>query len=269
MKQYLLLSVLLCLSQAIQAQSYPWDRNVFNHLSVGVTGGTTGFGADVAVPVCKYLQVSAGFVATPDFRLNATLDVNRTQFVDNRGTMHQLAQDKIEVNGRPSLTGGVVMLDIQPMLTSAFHLTVGAYFCGPDIVDIHNSEDGSMMEITRANRKIENWNRLYPERPQQLIGLELGDYLLTPNSKGNMCVILSSKRIRPYVGAGFGRAVPRRRLGLRVDVGCMFWGKTKMTCNGERIYPENIGGNEGKFLRRLTKMQVYPCLNFRLCGRIF
>ncbi len=253
----------------MQAQSYLWDWNVFNHLAVGVNAGSTGFGLDVAMPVCRYLQVSAGFTTMPNYKMNATLDVNRTRFVDTHGTLHQLSQDKIEVQGKPSLAGGRIMLDIQPILTSSFHLTVGAYFCGPDIVDIHAREEGALQEISQANRKIDTWNLMYSDKPQQHIGLELGNYLLTPNSKGDMCVILSGRRIRPYVGAGIGRAVPRRRIGFRVDLGCMFWGETKMTCNGKRIYPENIGGDEGNSLRLLTKMQVYPCLNFRLCGRIF
>lgn len=269
MKQILLLPALLCLSLTLSAQPYPWDKNFFNHLAVGVNAGTPGIGVDVAMPVCKYLQVSAGFAKMPEFKANVSLDISRTQFVDAFGQLLPISQNKIKVQGKPSLASGMVMLDILPVLTSAFHLTVGVYFSGPDIVDIYNSGEGALLEISEANRHIEAWNLMHPDHPQQPIGLELGDHLLTPDSEGNLCATISDRRIRPYAGVGFGRAVPRRRVGFRVDLGCMFWGKPKVSCNGERIHPEDIGGDEGKFLRHLTKMQFYPCLNFRLCGRIF
>lgn len=269
MKQFLLLPALLCLSLTLPAQPYPWDKNFFNHLAVGINAGTTGFGLDAAMPVCKYLQVRAGFAKMPEFKAKVSLDVSQTQFVDMHGQLQPIPQSKIGIQGKPSLAHGLVMLDILPILTSSFHLSVGLYFSGPDIVDIYNREEGALLDISKANRHIDVWNMLHPDRPQQPIGLELGDYLLTPDSEGNLSATISGRRLRPYAGVGFGRAVPRRRVGFRVDMGCLFWGKPKVFCNGERIHSDNLGGDEGKFLRRLTKMQIYPCLNFRLCGRIF
>ena len=72
-------------------------------------------------------------------------------------------------------------------------------------------------------------NRLNATRPDgQKIGLDLGDYLLTPDERGNVDATLKVAAFRPYLGVGFGRAVPAKhrfafnfvgsRLGSRVWV---------------------------------------------------
>lgn len=255
---------LICL--VLQAQ-HPWDTNFFNHLSVGVNAGTPGVGADVAMPVCKFIQVRAGFVKMPDFNINASLDASETQYFDASGTLQQLPEGKLKIQGKPKLANGIIMLDLLPI--SSFHITVGAYFGGGDIIEMYNREDGALSIINEANDQIAQWNAQNPGNPQKPIGLELGDYLLTPDADGNVRATFSTKKFRPYAGLGFGRAVPRKRIGFRTDIGCMFWGKPTIKCNGETISASDVGGDEGKIIRAMSKIKIYPCISFRLCGRIF
>lgn len=257
---------LICL--VLQAQ-HPWDTNFFNHLSVGVNAGTPGVGADVAMPVCKFIQVRAGFVKMPDFNINASLDASETQYFDASGTLQQLPEGKLKIQGKPKLANGMIMLDLLPIPISSFHITVGAYFGGGDIIEMYNREDGALSIINEANDQIAQWNAQNPGNPQKPIGLELGDYLLTPDADGNVRATFSTKKFRPYAGLGFGRAVPRRRIGFRTDIGCMFWGKPTIKCNGETISASDVGGDEGKIIRAMSKIKIYPCISFRLCGRIF
>lgn len=257
---------LICL--VLQAQ-HPWDTNFFNHLSVGVNAGTPGVGADVAMPVCKFIQVRAGFVKMPDFSINASLDASETQYFDASGTLQQLPEGKLKIQGKPKLANGMIMLDLLPIPISSFHITVGAYFGGGDIIEMYNREDGALSIINEANDQIAQWNAQNPGNPQKPIGLELGDYLLTPDADGNVRATFSTKKFRPYAGLGFGRAVPRKRIGFRTDIGCMFWGKPAIKCNGETISASDVGGDEGKIIRAMSKIKIYPCISFRLCGRIF
>ena len=257
---------LICL--VLQAQ-HPWDTNFFNHLSVGVNAGTPGVGADVAMPVCKFIQVRAGFVKMPDFNITASLDASETQYFDASGTLQQLPEGKLKIQGKPKLANGMIMLDLQPIPISSFHITVGAYFGGGDIIEMYNREDGALSIINEANDQIAQWNAQNPGNPQKPIGLELGDYLLTPDADGNVRATFSTKKFRPYAGLGFGRAVPRKRIGFRTDIGCMFWGKPTIKCNGETISASDVGGDEGKIIRAMSKIKIYPCISFRLCGRIF
>lgn len=257
---------LICL--ALQAQM-PWDTNFFNHLSVGVNAGTPGVGADVAMPVCKFIQVRAGFVKMPDFNINASLDASDTYYFDASGSLQQLPEGKLKIQGRPKLANGMIMLDLLPIPISSFHITVGAYFGGGEVIEMYNLEDGSLAEIYAANQEILQWNFTHPYNQQNLVGLELGDYLLTPDKDGNIRTSLSTKKFRPYAGLGFGRAVPRKRIGFRTDIGCMFWGEPTIKCNGETVSATDVGGDEGKIIRAISRIKIYPCINFRLCGRIF
>lgn len=268
MKHFTLFFALLCIASSLRAQR-PWDLNVFNHLSVGVEAGTTGIGADVAMPACKFIQVRAGFVKMPDFKVNNTLKVSGTQFTNATGELQNLYTTKLLVQGKPKLANGLLMIDVLPIPTSTFHLTVGAYFGGRTIAKIYNREEGALQEISNANAEIAQWNAQHPDRPQKPIGLELGNYLLTPDKNGNLHTRIATKWFRPYVGLGYGRAVPRKRIGFRTDMGCLFWGKPDISCNGDRLSSEGLGGDEGKLLRVLSKLKVYPCINIRLCGRIF
>ena len=267
MKHFFLSLSALFFCIALQAQ--PWDTNVFNHLSVGVSAGTTGVGADVAMPVCKFLQLRAGFSKMPEFSINSTLDVSNLQYIDASMTPQSIPFKKLKVQGKPNLTNALVMLDILPIPISSFHLTVGAYFGASDVIQLYNLEDGALADISAANAQIEQWNALYPDHPQQPIGLELGDYLLAPDAQGNLRATFSTKSVRPYAGVGIGRAVPRKRIGFRADVGCMFWGQPSITCNGVPLTASDIGGNGGNIIRIASKIKVYPCINIRLCGRIF
>jgi hypothetical protein len=63
--------------------------------------------------------------------------------------------------------------------------------------------------------------------------------------------------------------VPRKRIGFRTDIGCMFWGEPTIKCNGKTVSATDAGGDEGKIIRAISRIKIYPCINFRLCGRIF
>lgn len=268
MKRFALSLAISFICLALQAQQ-PWDRNFFNHLSVGVNAGTPGVGADVAMPVCKFIQVRAGFVKMPDFNINTSLDASATHYFNSSGNLQQLPEGELKIQGRPKLANGMVMLDLLPIPFSSFHITVGAYFGGSEVIEVYNRERGSLAEINAANQEISQWNAMHPDYPQDLIGLKLGDYLLTPDAEGNIRTTLSTKKFRSYAGLGFGRAVPRKRIGFRTDIGCMFWGEPTIKCNGETISASDVGGDEGKIIRAISKIKIYPCISFRLCGRIF
>lgn len=245
------------------------DLNIFNHLAVGVNAGTAGVGLDVAMPACQFVQIRAGFDAMPKFKVNTHLDLNASQYLNAAGITEYTHLDRIDVQGKPNLVNGKVLIDILPFIVNGFRVTVGAYFGAGDVVNVYNREDGVLNKINQANGKIESYNNLHPSTPQKLIGLELGDYLLTPDAQGNVKANINTKTFRPYVGIGYGRAVPKHRVGCSIDLGCMFWGKPTVDCNGVELTSENLGSNGGDIIKTISKIKVYPCLTLRLCGRIF
>ena len=74
---------------------------------------------------------------------------------------------------------------------------------------------------------------------------------------------------RPYLGLGFGRSVPHKRIGCQVDLGVQFWGTPKVYVNGERLEADKVGDDLDDILSLVSRIKVFPVLNIRLVGRIF
>lgn len=97
-------------------------------------------------------------------------------------------------------------------------------------------------------------------------GVVIGDYTIPVDKDGNVSGGLKVKGVRPYLGIGFGRPVPKKRVGFMFELGAQF-GKMK-------VYADN--GDLGQALESadddisdiLDKLTIYPVMRFRLCGRI-
>lgn len=250
----------------LSAQS---DLNIFNHLAVGVNAGTTGIGLDAAMPACHFVQIRAGFDVLPKFQVDSHLNLSSNMYTNAMGQKKIFDFDRANVQGEPHLANGKILIDILPFIVNKFRLTVGAYFGAGNVMDIYNSKDGALYDIAQANNDIEKSNRFTLNDPQKIIGLELGDYLLVPDAQGNVNVHINTKSFRPYIGIGYGRTVPRHRVGCSIDFGFLIWDKPTVECNGIELTSENLASKGGSIIRTFSKIKVYPCLSLRLCGRIF
>ena len=63
-----------------------------------------------------------------------------------------------------------------------------------------------------------------------------------------------------------------KRVGVQVELGCMFWSTPKVTFSGNKdidIEKDKAGDKDvGKAIDIISKFSVWPCLNFRICGKI-
>lgn len=48
-------------------------------------------------------------------------------------------------------------------------------------------------------------------------GIEIGDYQIPVDENGNVNGGVKVKNFRPYLGLGFGRLIPKNRLGIRFE----------------------------------------------------
>ena len=63
-------------AQDNMSQTSSWaQKNILNHLDVGVNVGTLGFGIDVAAPIGDYVRLSAGYNYMPRFTINSNFNV--------------------------------------------------------------------------------------------------------------------------------------------------------------------------------------------------
>jgi len=258
LKCLLIAGIAFALSTNVIAQD---DKNLFNHLSVGVTAGTPGIGLDVAMPIGNYVQVRAGAAFMPSIKVNKDFDINisedaRKFFAENGYD----APETVEVEGKVGFTNGKLLFDIYPFKNSGFHLTAGAYIGSSKVVKLYNKENGFLKPISEYNKIVREENKL---------GVELGDYLLEPDEHGNMEAKVKTAGFKPYLGLGYGRAVPKKRVGFMVELGCQFWGTPKVYCMDKELTENDVDGKDGGIMKTLSKVTVYPVLNFRLCGKIF
>ena len=289
------------------------------HFGIGAGAGTTSIALDASLMVGKYVGIRGGVDIMPQIKVNKDIDLktedankkvsqltNEIKELNTKLAQYGLEQvdlsqypggnlpNNMEIQGKLKNTTGHVLIDLYPGGHS-FHFTVGAYFGPEEIIDVYNKEDGFMKPITAYNDAIiyaqsqtpsnsvvpQNVRDVVDKYGLKMIGGELGDYFVTPNpaDKGNVNAYAKVKSFRPYVGLGFGRAVPKGRIGCQFDLGVQFWGKPEIyvptynkttgTYQCEKIDGDKAGDDAGKVLKTVSKVSVYPVLNFRLVGRIF
>ena len=289
------------------------------HFGIGAGAGTTGIALDASLMVGKYVGIRGGVDIMPQIKVNKDIDLktedankkvsqltNEIKELNTKLAQYGLEQvdlsqypggnlpNNMEIQGKLKNTTGHVLIDLYPGGHS-FHFTVGAYFGPEEIIDVYNKEDGFMKPITAYNDAIiyaqsqtpsnsvvpQNVRDVVDKYGLKMIGGELGDYFVSPNpaDKGNVNAYAKVKSFRPYVGLGFGRAVPKGRIGCQFDLGVQFWGKPEIyvptynkttgTYQCEKIDGDKAGDDAGKVLKTVSKVSVYPVLNFRLVGRIF
>ena len=75
MKRVLFAVSLMAATSTTMAQNDSFEYGTFNHLSLGVSAGTEGFGIDVGTSLNKYLSIRAGVDIMPSFNINTDVDV--------------------------------------------------------------------------------------------------------------------------------------------------------------------------------------------------
>ncbi len=278
-KLLVLFSFLLSGMLAVNAQ-----LSLMPHIGAGVGVGTTGISIDASATLTDFFGARVGVNIMPQFKYGTSLDLTKVagdvlsnptykQFLtENQITM----PEKVDVEGKLSMTTWHVLFDVYPFaMASSFHLTVGAYFGGAEIVNVYNEQDGSLKAVSLYNEKVSNGTFTYKGVAvpgAKKVGAELGDYFLEPTADGNVKANIQTKKFRPYVGLGFGRAVPKGRLGCQFDLGCQFWGTPEVYTygkNGEyKLEAGDTSGDAGKVLKVMSKVTVFPVLKLRLVGRI-
>ena len=226
----------------INAQDKVTEFGIFDHLSAGLTIGTTGFGIDVAAPVTEYLQVRAGYNFLSGFSYKD--DVNYRA----KGQPTK----KTEVEGKMHMGTAKLLLDVFPFRSSSFHFTTGFYIGTDEIITAENT-----IPVTAFDEGE---------------GLMIGDYLIGFDKDGFAKATIKVNQFRPYVGIGIGRAVPRGRFGVSGDLGVQFWGKPKLyekqSGKDLEVTKSDLGSDSDKYFDIMSKITVWPTLTIRLTGRI-
>ena len=135
----------------IPVTQYWKEHNIFQHLDISLTAGTTGIGIDVASPVGKYVQLRAGYEFMPRFTkrmaFDLTINGQPARAYDKDGNRQETTFDRMkdflyeftgydvddhaDMIGKPTINNFKFLVDVFPFRQNKhWHFTAGFYW-GP------------------------------------------------------------------------------------------------------------------------------------------
>lgn len=242
------------------------NGNIFglgNRVGVGVGVGTEGIGFDVAVPLTKYVQARVGLNVMPNIKFNTDVDVTvpATATVAGNDYAYDI-EGRTNVEAKFGRTYADLKFDCYPFAnSSSFFVTAGLSFGGSDLIKVNGKLDEQFRQELEQGKKI---------------GVSIGDYDIPVDENGEIHGGVKVNSVRPYLGLGFGRLIPKKRVGFRFELGAQFEGKPTVyyTEDGKDIdvlkkYEKDIDDNyKDKVAKVMDWLRVYPVLKFSLRGRI-
>lgn len=216
-------------------------------------------------------------------------DQANMDLVNEKGWVNLDAPNQVDIESKAKIGANFkFLIDFFPIKTSSFHITAGFYAGKSQVFDAYTvGNEGQFEALTffddnYAGKTIsteglpggeKTFN--FPDPISVTIGGEdKGENTFYPNGR-QMVGYTKVKGFKPYVGIGFGRAIPKKtRLAFACDLGVQFWSTPKLFIEQKdgpkQVITDGISDdNGGDIVKTISKITVYPCLNFRLTGRIF
>lgn len=250
------IGAMLLLGTGIASAQEKKSSNIYgvaNRVGIGVGAGTEGIGVDVAVPITKYLQARVGVNVIPNINVNttATATVEKTQGFDG-------GSYNVDVTGKLKRTSFDVKLDCYPFgNSSSFFITGGFSMGGGDLLTI----TGHSEELKQLYAEAQSAGKQY--------GIEIGDYQIPVDKNGDVSGGVKVKNFRPYLGLGFGRLIPKKRFGVRLELGAQFQGAPKVYADGVGDLDKVLGQDTDDDISKIMDyLKVYPVLKLSFRGRI-
>lgn len=140
----LFIALLTASTLTIKAQDNSAAANMFNHLDLGVTLGTTGIGIDAAMPVSNIVKLRTGFEVMPRFNHDMHFDV---QSFDDKGivtdaSFNQMSNllygmtgfkvnDNVIMQGKPTMWNFKLLVDVYPLKNNKHWRVTAGFHWGP------------------------------------------------------------------------------------------------------------------------------------------
>ena len=229
------------------------ETGIGNHLGWGVGFGTEGFNASIATDMTPYAELEFGVNWAPGFARTESGDAFYFKEDNKRHGVGDM-DIKAKVN-RATLDfkGSVYPFATNENFTSDLFVALGVSFAGKEIASL----EGTLNATEGADK-------------QKYV--RAGKYLLPlDGNKADASARVNS--VRPYVGLGYGRLVPKNNLGFRVELGCQFNGKIKLYKGDsdnecELLSKHNIA-TDTDMQDVMDFFSIYPVLKVSLRGKFF
>lgn len=243
-----------------------YKRGFLNHVGINVGAGTEGISVGLAAPVTGFFELEAGVNVMPSFKLSGDLDVDvNTSSLPQVPTVTYPTSATIHAEGSFDRTTFNVKANLYPFGGGTkFFIAAGLSIGGEKIAEV----SGSCDELRDFSQKLPTQE--LKDQFRQAVSANLAGYNLQFDENYNVQGDIRCKKVRPYLGLGFGRLVPKNRLGMRLELGCQFMDKLKVYQNDTEIDVnkalEDAGEDDlSKFVKDL---KIYPVVKFSFTGRI-
>ena len=202
----------------------------------------------------------------PSFKLSGDLDVDvNTSSLPQVPNVQYPPEATIHAEGSFDRTTFNVKANLYPFGGGTkFFIAAGLSIGGEKIAEV----SGSCDELRDFSQKLPTPE--LKDQFRQAVSANLAGYNLQFDENYNVQGDIRCKKVRPYLGLGFGRLVPKNRLGMRLELGCQFMDKLKVYQNDTEIdinkALEDAGDDDlSKFVKDL---KIYPVVKFSFTGRI-
>jgi hypothetical protein len=180
-----------------------------------------------------------GFGATVNKKISNHFTVNLGYY---QGNLNQNAEttfgkDQVSIDANIKVGAAVLLFDYHPSVKSSFRFTFGAAY------NFNNYD----VDIT--------------PKGEQSYGL----IIYKTDQVGKITFDITGANVAPYLGIGFGNAVPKGRVGVGFDIGAFYHGepKTKLITTGS-FEPSNTPENRELLQNAFKGYAFYPFVNLKL-----
>ena len=266
MKKLMMVAVILLTSVGSVMAQKEYKRGFLNHVGINVGAGTEGISVGLAAPVTGFFELEAGVNVMPSFKLSGDLDVDvNTSSLPQVPNVQYPHEATIHAEGSFDRTTFNVKANLYPFGGGTkFFIAAGLSIGGEKIAEV----TGSCDELRKFSQSLPTQELKNEFR--QAVSANLAGYNLQFDENYNVQGDIRCKKVRPYLGLGFGRLVPKNRLGMRLELGCQFMDKLKVYQNDTEVdinkALEDAGDDDlSKFVKDL---KIYPVVKFSFTGRI-
>ncbi len=259
MKKLLVVCLAMLMGTTAASAQDDIDRGLFNHLGANLSVGTEGIGIGVATPVTDYLELGFGVNIMPGFKAKGDVNV---KYYAGSIPVPLPSGEKVKISGDLQRTMMDVKLSVYPFGAKIPLFVAGGFSFGSEKLATLNGHSDAVQEAIRT----------YPEYKALIlnsISAELDKYNVKFDENGDVNGDVRVKKFRPYVGLGFGRLVPKNRVGFRFELGCQFMDKMKVYQDDAEVDINEMTKGDDNLSKLIDKLRVYPVMKFTLTGRIF
>lgn len=238
----------LFLGAAIVAGSaFHANAQYFDHLGANLQLGTNGISVEAVSNITDYVNVRLGADFMPGIKFNT--DVQYSINVKGPDNLPDPQNRSTTLTGNLGRVQGHFLFNVYPYPKVPFYVAVGGYFAGDKLI--------------KVTGKIDDFDHL-----KESGNVVIGNYEIPADENGNIKGGLKVNGFRPYVGIGWGRAIPKKLLNFGVDLGVQFEGKPKLYTDYGSLSKTEMEDNN-TLNKIINNLGVYPVLALKLEFKAF